>query len=183
MIFTLWSAHTYKGYSLALCTSVQLRDIYFVDVTSKLCVEGISNFGYKFHEMHFIVVGKIICYAYWILTENMQTMHCITLLTVPRNFQCVTKVVNLAINCNLPNHKSFNATNVAFTPSHCYPLLHYIAVLQTNYILSMYGNLTVLNCHLPDYDIMVQASQQIIVTFPRRCSMSPKGECCSVWGI
>ena len=79
-------------------------------------------------------------------------MHCITLLTVPRNFQCVTKVVNLAINCSLPNHKSFNATNVAFTPSHCYPLLHYIAVLQTNYILSMYGNLTVLNCHLPDYD-------------------------------
>ena len=82
----------------------------------------------------------------------MQTMHCITLLTVPRNFQCVTKVVNLAINCSLPNHKSFNATNVAFTPSHCYPLLHYIAVLQTNYILSMYGNLTVLNCYLPDYD-------------------------------
>ena len=36
----------------------------FVDVTSKLCVEGISKFGYKFHEMHFIVVGKTIRYAY-----------------------------------------------------------------------------------------------------------------------
>ena len=81
----------------------------FVDVTSQLCVEGISKFGYKTHEMHFIVVGKTNKYTYCILTESMQTMLCVTLLAVSRNFQCVTKVVNLAINCNLPNHKSFNA--------------------------------------------------------------------------
>ena len=35
----------------------------------------------------------------------------------------------------------------------------------------------------PYIHTFIHSCIHIVVTFPRRSSMSPKGECCSVWGM
>ena len=121
-----WSAHTYKAFSLVPCDIYTY--IYIYILYNRLCRNWHYSFAWSNQAITsmqslFIVVGTTNWYAYCILTE---TMHCIILLIVPRNFQCVSQCVSLSIDCNLPNHTSFNGHSLVCKSQRQY---HYTVVI------------------------------------------------------